>query len=339
MSENHPHIFSTKGPHNSFFRTVDQYVAPMAKTFVLTEILAMAPVLHPEDSELCFLHRGVERRTQAQSQHLPAVGWIYHPIIPKAGTAEIWAAFSLKSGDDRFFESVLLFLCPLLPLPLPLLLGDCCKHSCRLLPSHHGDPGVWPHEEEPRVISSATHSIITSTIASSHNQSQFWHLSTRNSSHEFGSVFCNSSCFRLLPHHEASDVLQEQQRDVPLAAKFYEVSSLQSTLRKKHSIVANHTHWGAVEAAKTTNQGVAILCLKLIKFGTIKDSRHHLAHVKGFLEVVTHNAIKVFSRIKWLFNLCLNYSWLLHIVEIGHTPPGQMKSVCIINCIVVGDTA
>merc|ERR1719458_1448238 len=137
----------------------------------LTEILAMAPVLHPEDSELSFLHRGVERCTQAQPQHLPAVGWIVHPIIPKTGTAEVWTALSLESGNNRFFESVLLLLVPLLVLPLPLLLGDCCKHSCRLLSSHNRDPGVWPHEEEPRVIGSSTHSIISSTVASSHDQS------------------------------------------------------------------------------------------------------------------------------------------------------------------------
>ena len=73
------HIFLAQKDPTTVSCTVDQYVAPIAKTFVLTEILAMAPVLHPEDSELGFLHRGVECRAQAQPQHLPAVGWIDHP--------------------------------------------------------------------------------------------------------------------------------------------------------------------------------------------------------------------------------------------------------------------
>ena len=56
------------------------------RPFVQTEILALVPVLHPEDSELGFLHRSVERRAQAQPQHFPTVGWIDHPWCEFKGT-------------------------------------------------------------------------------------------------------------------------------------------------------------------------------------------------------------------------------------------------------------
>merc|ERR1719234_1505529 len=228
MNENPSTIFEHK-------RTLSHFCTEVS---VLTEILALAPVLHPEDSKLGFLHWSVEGGAEAQAQHFSAVSWVDHAIIPKTGTTEVWTAFSLKPCNDWFFESVLLLLSPLFPLPPPLLLSDCGKHSCRLLPSHHRDPGVWPHEEEPGVISSATHPIIASTIAPSHNKGQFWHLSTCHSSDKFGSMLCNSSCLCLLSHHEAGDVLQKQKWDVPLAAELNEVGSLEGTFSEENTIVS-----------------------------------------------------------------------------------------------------
>ena len=84
------------------------------------------------------------------------------------------------------------------------------------------------------------------------------HLGTCHCCHQFSTVFGDTPCLRLLPHHEPSDILKKEKRDVPLATKFYEVGSLESAFGEENTIVANHTNRGAIQAAKATNQCITI---------------------------------------------------------------------------------
>src|ERR1039458_7304395 len=66
------------------------------------------------------------------------------------------------------------------------------------------------------------------------------HGSGGDGGHQLATVFGDSARFILPPDHEAGNILQEQQRNSPLARKLDEVSALQRTLRKQHSVIGQY---------------------------------------------------------------------------------------------------
>src|ERR1700733_14266198 len=65
----------------------------------------------------------------------------------------------------------------------------------------------------------------------------------------------NAAGFIFFAHHEAADIVKEQEWDVPLAAKFDEISRLLCTLRKEHAVVHDYTNRIAAYCGSTADNG------------------------------------------------------------------------------------
>ena len=167
------------------------------------------------------------------------------------------------------------------------------QHPGRLLPAHHRDAGVRPHEQEPRIIGAAAHAVIPGAIAAADNQGQLGHLGGGHGGHQLGAVFRDAAGFVLPPDHEAGDVLQEQQRDVALAAQLDEMRALQRGLAEQDAVIGHDPDGHAVQMREAADQRGAIEALELIEFAAIDQPRDHLPHVIGIAHVAGDDAIQL----------------------------------------------
>ena len=101
----------------------------------------------------------------------------------------------------------------------------------------------------------------------------------------------------LAPDHEAGDVLQEHQRNAPLAAQFDEVRPLERGFREQDAIVGDHAHRHAPDACKARDQGGAVAGLPFVEGAVVDDARDDLAHVEGLARIGGDDAVEFFSRV------------------------------------------
>lgn len=70
---------------------------------------------------------------------------------------------------------------------------------CRLLPPHHRDASVGPHEQEPRRVGPAAHAVVARTVAAADDAGYLRHLRARNGCHELRAVFGDPLVLVTLP--------------------------------------------------------------------------------------------------------------------------------------------
>ena len=93
------------------------------------------------------------------------------------------------------------------------------------------------------------------------------------------------------PDHEAGDVLQEDQRDLALAAQLDEMRALQRAFGKQHAIVGDDADRHAVQMRKAGDQRRAVVLLELVELGAVDDARDDLAHIIGLARVARDDAV------------------------------------------------
>lgn len=71
------------------------------------------------------------------------------------------------------------------------------------------------------------HPIVASSSACPKYHGEFGNIGASNRSHKLCSILGNTAFLRIRPHHEATDILQEDQRNIPLSAKLDEVRSFE----------------------------------------------------------------------------------------------------------------
>lgn len=67
------------------------------------------------------------------------------------------------------------------------------------------------------------HPIVASPCACSKHHGEFRNIGASNRSHKLCSILGNTAFLRIRPYHEATDILQEDERNVPLSTKLDEV--------------------------------------------------------------------------------------------------------------------
>ena len=144
--------------------------------------------------------------------------------------------------------------------------------------------------------------------------------------------------FVLLAHHEAGDVLQEQQRDVALAAQFNEVRAFLGGLAEQDTVVGDDAHRVAVDMGKTGHQGLAVVAFEFVEFGAVDDAGNDVAHVELFTQVGADNAVDFFGVVQ----RCLGFADL-HVgrfaaVEVGDAAPGDFQGVGVVLGVMIGHT-
>lgn len=87
--------------------------------------------------------------------------------------------------------------------------------------SKEGGPELRGLERE--ITKDLPHPIVPSPCACSKHNGEFRNIGASNRSHKLCSILGNTAFLRIRPYHEATDILEEDERNVPLSAKLDEV--------------------------------------------------------------------------------------------------------------------
>jgi hypothetical protein len=107
----------------------------------------------------------------------------------------------------------------------------------------------------------------------------------------------------LLPHHEPSDVLQEDQRHLPLATQLHEVRPLLSTLAKQDAVVGHDSNLLVVDPTKTSHQCRPVLLLVLLELGAVEDPGKDRTGVEGLLEIRGNDVVELLGIVERLLDV------------------------------------
>ena len=81
------------------------------------------------------------------------------------------------------------------------------------------------HPKESWIVRAAAHSIITSAVASTEDGCNFGNVGIRDSTDKLSTVLGDTLLLKLLTDHKACDVLEEDERDLTLAAELDKMCS------------------------------------------------------------------------------------------------------------------
>lgn len=79
-----------------------------------------------------------------------------------------------------------------------------------------------------------------------------------------------------MTHHKAGDVLQEDDRDVPLAAELHEVRGLQRRFGEEHAVVRDDPDALPVQSAEPGHNRVPVPFLEFVEPAPVHEACDHL---------------------------------------------------------------
>ena len=109
---------------------------------------------------------------------------------------------------------------------------------------------------------------------------------------QFGPVPRDALLLILLTHHEAGDVLQEDEWDAPLAAELDKVRAFLCALREEDAVVGDYADGIAHPAREATDQGRAEQRLELMEAAAVYEPRDDLTDLEGLARVARQDAIE-----------------------------------------------
>ena len=142
--------------------------------------------------------------------------------------------------------------------------------------------------------------------------------------------------FGLLPDHEAGDVLQEQQRDVALAAQLDEVRAFLRRIAEQDAVIGDDADWIAVDVREAGDQRGAVELLELVELGTVDETGDHLAGIVGFLQVGADDAVQLLGRVERGDRRTQGRGRLFAPVQVGDAAAGDLQRMGIVLGIVIG---
>ena len=119
------------------------------------------------------------------------------------------------------------------------------------------------------------------------------HLRARDRHHELGAVAGDAAGLVLLADHEAGDVLQEDERDAPLARELDEVRALLRALGEEDAVVREDPDREALDVRPAADERLAVERLELVEAAAVDDPRDHLARVHVRAVVVGDQAVEL----------------------------------------------
>src|SRR6056297_3277924 len=198
---------------------------------------------------------------------------------------------------DGRLELFFLVGAPCLAGRLQAVALDRGQHAGGLLAAHDRDAGIRPGPQEAGAVGPAAHGVIAGAERAADDDGELRHVRTGHRRDHLGAVFRNAGLFVLFADHEAGDVLQKNQRDVALIAKFYEVRALERRLRKQDAVVGDDAHRITMYAGKARDQGGAVTRLEFLELDTVDYSGNDFAHFERVAGVVGQDAVDVFGRV------------------------------------------
>src|SRR5688572_4484104 len=235
---------------------------------------------HAEHAEARFLVGRVASRGQREPEHPARIGRIDDAVVPEARGGVVRVALALVLLADRGLERLLFVLRPRALLRLDPVAAHGGQHRGGLLAAHDGDARVGPGPEEARAEGAAAHAVVPGAEGSSEDHRELRHARARDRGHHLRAVLGDAAALVLAPHHEAGDVLQEDERRAALGAELDEVRALERRLREEDPVVGDDPHRVAVQASEAGDERGAVERLELVELGGVDQAGDHFANVE-----------------------------------------------------------
>ena len=101
------------------------------------------------------------------------------------------------------------------------------------------------------------------------------------------------ACLVLAADHEARDVLEEDERDPPLARELDEVRALLRRLGEEDPAVREDADRVALDPGEAADERVAVERLELVEAAAVHDPRDHLQRVELVAEVLGDEPVEI----------------------------------------------
>mmetsp|Transcript_48915 Transcript_48915/g.135698 ORF Transcript_48915/g.135698 Transcript_48915/m.135698 type:complete len:227 (-) Transcript_48915:35-715(-) len=185
---------------------------------------------HAEDAKRRLLDRRVGGGGEAEPEHVARVLGLDDAVVPDARRGERRGRRLVKLVEHGFVELGHLLLVHRLARFLGRRRLHLREHARRLFATHHADPRVRPHPHEPRRVGTAAHAVVARAKRATHHERELGDARGRHSVDELRAVLRDPLRLVLPAHHEARDVLHEQQRHAALSAQLHKVRPLDGRL-------------------------------------------------------------------------------------------------------------
>ena len=197
---------------------------------------------------------------------------------------------------DLVAEGLLLGLGPVLAAALHAFAPDDREHRRRLLAAHDGDARIGPAPQEAAAVGAPAHRVVAGPERAADHDRELRHGRAGHGGHHLRAVARDAAGLVLATHHEAGDVLQEQQRHAPAVAELHEVRALQRRLREQHAVVGDDPDRVSADAREAAGERRAVERLELVELGGVHEPRDHLADVVRMPRVARHDAVERLRR-------------------------------------------
>ena len=213
------------------------------------------------------------------------------PSSHSARGGVVGRALGLVLLEDRRPNRGLLLLRQRLPLASALIALHGGQHRGGLFAAHHRDAGVGPHPQQPRVVRPPAHPVVARAERPADDDRELRHRRVGHGMDHLGAVFGDAGPFVLLAHHEARDVLHEDQRDAAHPAQLDEVRGLERRLGEQHAVVGDDADEQPLQVREAGDDGRRVEALELVEARSVHQARQHLAHVVLLARVGVHDPV------------------------------------------------
>ncbi len=149
------------------------------------------------------------------------------------------------------------------------------------------------------LVGAPAHAVVAGAERAADDDRHLRHLGGGHRGDELGAVLGDAAGLVFPPDHEAGDVLQEDQRDLALAAQLDEMRAFQRALREQDAVVGDDADGNAVDVREAGDERRAVARLELVEAGAIDDAGDHLADVVGGVQVGRHDAREFVGIVGW----------------------------------------
>lgn len=120
------------------------------------------------------------------------------------------------------------------------------------------------------------HPVVARARRTPYHDGELGHVDAAHRGDELCAVLGDPPLLRVLPDHEAADVLQEDERHVALAAQLDKVRALERALAEQDAVVGHDAHGVPVDLGEARHQRGPVQGLELGEDGPVDDARDDL---------------------------------------------------------------
>ena len=203
--------------------------------------------------------------------------------------------------------------------------------------AHHRDPRVRPHPQLPRLVGTAAHRVVAGAERAAGHDRELRHVRARHRHHELRPVARDPALLVLLADHEARDVLEEDERDAPLARELDEVRALLRGLGEEDALIREDSDRVALDPGEPADERRAVELLELVESRAVDDAADHGARVELVLEVLGDEPVEVLRVERRLLRRRELPGRRERGIEVAHDLAGDRERVLVGRGEVVGD--